>query len=249
MRFITEKEVIDLIKKTFPNIESVPATISFTQSGLLSSLDLVSLIFEIEAEFDVHFELEKLDLKLFDSPIMIADTVNNMNGAKELTLRSLFDDICSVDPSKSAVTFDDVTYSYNELSNKVHRLANAFINAGIEKGSHTVIILENCIEYILSYFALFYVGAIPVPINTRWTPSEAVRVIKDSGAQYFIAKEHSGKIVFSKLKEMLENENVAIKKVIMCDSDSSGLSEFDKLIACENEAEFKDLAGSDIAMI
>lgn len=162
MRFITEKEVIDLIKKTFPNIESVPATISFTQSGLLSSLDLVSLIFEIEAEFDVHFELEKLDLKLFDSPIMIADTVNNMNGAKELTLRSLFDDICSVDPSKSAVTFDDVTYSYNELSNKVHRLANAFINAGIEKGSHTVIILENCFEYILSYFALFYVGAIPV---------------------------------------------------------------------------------------
>ena len=103
MKLITETEVTDLIKRLFPDITDVPATISFTQSGLLTSLDLVSLIFEIETEFDVHFELEELDLKLFDSPVMIADTVNNMRGADQLTLRSLFDEICSGDPAQPEI--------------------------------------------------------------------------------------------------------------------------------------------------
>lgn len=249
MKLITETEVVELIKKTFPDINDVPATMSFTQSGLLTSLDIVTLIFEIETEFDVHFDLEDLDLKLFDSPIMIADTVNNMKGAASLTLRTLFDEICSKDVSQPAVTFDDVTYNYSDLTERVHRLAAGFINEGIKKGTHTVIILDNCMEYILSYFALFYIGAVPVPINTRWNPAEAVKVIKDSGASCFIAREHSGKLRFSQLREMLENDGVTIDRVILCDPDESGRSDFDRIAVDDTETVLEPLSGSDIAMI
>ena len=157
IKLVTENDIIKLIKGMFPDIEEVPATISFTQSGLLTSFDLVNLIFELESEFGLEFDLEELDLKLFDSPIMIADTINNMNGINKMTLRKLFDDICSRDMSKDALTFDDTTYTYKEISDKVKGLAAGFIEKGINKGTHTVIILDNCIEYILSYFALFYI--------------------------------------------------------------------------------------------
>lgn len=249
MKLITESEVVELIKKTFPDIDDVPATMSFTQSGLLTSLDIVTLIFEIETEFDVHFDLEELDLKLFDSPIMIADTVNNMKGAASLTLRILFDEICSKDVSQPAVTFDDVTVNYSDLMERVHRLAVGFIKEGIKKGTHTVIILDNCMEYILSYFALFYIGAVPVPINTRWNPAEAVKVIKDSGASYFIAREHSGKLCFSQLRDILENDGVTINRVILCNPDESGRSDFDKIAVDDTDTELEPLSGSDIAMI
>lgn len=249
MKLITETEVIDLIKRLFPDITDVPATISFTQSGLLTSLDLVSLIFEIETEFDVHFELEELDLKRFDSPVMIADTVNNMRGADQLTLRSLFDEICSGDPAQPAVTFDETTYSYRTLQDQVHRLAVGLLRTGIGKGTHTVIILDNCMEYILSYFALFYIGAIPVPVNTRWNPAEAARVIKDSGARFFIAREHSGRLRFSQLRSILEQEGTVIDAVILCDPDESGSSAFDRLARSEGAADLAALAGSDTAMI
>ncbi len=249
IKLVTENDIIKLIKGMFPDIEEVPATISFTQSGLLTSFDLVNLIFELESEFGLEFDLEELDLKLFDSPIMIADTINNMNGINKMTLRKLFDDICSRDMSKDALTFDDTTYTYKEISDKVKGLAAGFIEKGINKGTHTVIILDNCIEYILSYFALFYIGAVPIPINTRWNPSEAVTVIKDSEAEYFIARERSGKLKFSDIKEKLSADGYSIKKVIYCDANDEGISEFDSLCSTELQELPDNIAPEDVAMI
>lgn len=249
IKLVTENDIIKLIKGMFPDIEEVPATISFTQSGLLTSFDLVNLIFELESEFGLEFDLEELDLKLFDSPIMIADTINNMNGINKMTLRKLFDDICSRDMSKDALTFDDTTYTYKEISDKVKGLAAGFIEKGINKGTHTVIILDNCIEYILSYFALFYIGAVPIPINTRWNPSEAVTVIKDSEAEYFIARERSGKLKFSDIKEKLSADDYSIKQVIYCDVNDEGISEFASLCSNEFQELPDNIAPEDVAMI
>lgn len=249
IKLVTENDIIKLIKGMFPDIEEVPATISFTQSGLLTSFDLVNLIFELESEFGLEFDLEELDLKLFDSPIMIADTINNMNGINKMTLRKLFDDICSRDMSKDALTFDDTTYTYKEISDKVKGLAAGFIEKGINKGTHTVIILDNCIEYILSYFALFYIGAVPIPINTRWNPSEAATVIKDSEAEYFIARERSGKLKFSDIKEKLSADGYSIKQVIYCDANDEGISEFDSLCSTELQELPDNIAPEDVAMI
>ena len=249
MKLITENEVVNLIKNTFPDITNIPETISFAQSGLLTSMDIVTLIFEIEREFDIALNLENLNLKLFDSPIMIADTVNNMKGANELTLRILFDEICSQNFEDPALTFDDMTLTYKELSDKVHRLSIGFFQMGIKKNTHTVIILDNCIEYILSYFALFYIGAIPVPNNTRWNSAEAVKVILDSKAQYFISRENSGKLKFVDIYEDLKAVHHEVKEVIFTDACDNQISKFDKLLLSDIEELPDNIKGHDVAMI
>jgi fatty-acyl-CoA synthase len=249
MKLITEKEVIALIKNTLPNITDIPATVSFTQSGLLTSMDLVNLIFEIENEFNVEFDLDALDLKLFDSPIMIADTVNNMRGANDLTLKTLIDEICGQNPKKPALTFDAETLTYEELYGSIRRLASGFLDRGIDRGTHVIIILDNCLEYILSYLSLFYIGAIPIPINTRWNSTEAVKVILDSDGHYFIVREHSGRLVFTDIAKALANAGHKIEQIISCQASNDEKSDFN-VLAQHKIVEFSnDINGSDIAMI
>lgn len=249
IKVITEKDVIELIREKYPHIDAVPATVSFTQNGLFNSMDLVNMIFDIESAFDVSFDLEDLDLKLFDSPIMIADTVNNAKGLDKMTLRTLFDDICARDPGRSALTFDDKTYSYEELRRRVLGLAAGLSAKGIGQNSHVVILLDNCIEYIISYFALFYLGAIPVPINTRWKVSEAVNVICDSHASYFITSERAGTLKFSDLEQALADVGHTVKEVIFCDKDDNGSSLFDALTDKEALGEYAPIEPGDVAMI
>lgn len=248
MEFVTEIEITELIKKIFPEVKEVPVSTSFTQSGLLSSLDLVSLVFELETEFDVTFDLEEVDLAEFDSPIRIAETINKKRGMDQLTIRTLIQMICEKNPEKEAVTFDETTYSYEELYNKIKTLAYGMMEDGITKGTHVVIVLDNRMEYILSYFALFYIGAIPIPINTRWNVEEAVRVIIDSESEYFITAKHQGKLIFEEIKERLNQSKYAIKQIYYCGEEIEDGKKFENLFS-DKEVKLPELNGEDLAMI
>jgi len=250
MQIITEIDVVALIKRTFPNFGDIPVATSFTQSGLLTSMDLITLIFEIEKEFNITFDMSEMDLKKIDSPIIIAETINVMRGINNLTIKNLFDDICQNNLDAEAITFNDETFTYNEIYNKVRKLAAGFLANGIEKGTNTVIVLENSIEYILSYFALFYIGAIPVPINTRWNCSEAIKVITNSNAAYFIANEHTGKLKFSEILRELEKSNHGVTKVFYCDDTvAENCCSFAELLKGGLVEIPNNIDGSDVAMI
>lgn len=247
--FVSENEIVALLKHLFPDIEKVPVATSFTQSGLLSSMDLVNLVFEIENVFDLNFDLEKIDLGEFDSPIQIAETVNKARGSEKLTIRKLVDDIFTHNTGKDALTFNDVTYSYDTMYAQIKFLAAGFLEDGIGKGTHVVIILENSYEYILSYLALFYIGAIPVPINTRWHVDEVVKVVVDSDSEYFIVKKHQGTVVFSEVEAGLLQNQVKMKAVYYCDEDvPEGKKRFMDLML-DKAPELPPLCGEDIAMM
>ena len=63
MNVVTERQVIKFLnEKIVPGVE-IPATIPFVQSGVLDSLQLVNMIFELEKYFNVKFNLANLDLK------------------------------------------------------------------------------------------------------------------------------------------------------------------------------------------
>ncbi|MBQ9886953.1 MAG: AMP-binding protein [Lachnospiraceae bacterium] len=249
MEFITEKEVVDFIKKEFPQIENVPVTSSFTQNGLLSSMELVNMVLDLEAEFDVMFDLEEIDLSEFDSPIKIAETINNLKGANDFTIRRLIDEIFKDKDTEEALTFDDKTYTYGELDKKVKGLASGFISEGIKKGTHVIIILENCEEYILSYLALFYIGAIPIPINTRWNIEEVQRVIADSDSEYIITGLREGKLTLDEIKKSLGKNNIHISKIIVCGEEIPGETVSFNELFVDTEPRLENINGEDEAMI
>ncbi|WP_287389126.1 AMP-binding protein [Lachnospira sp.] len=252
MEFVTENDVIDLLKRNFPDLEKIPVSKSFTQSGILSSLDLVNLVFELENEFNVEFDLENIDLTEFDSPLKIAETINKLKGSDNNTIRKLIDSICSEKKDEIALIFDDYKITYGELYKNIKTLSFGFIKDGVNKGTHVAIILENCMEYIMSYFSLFYIGAIPIPINTRWNTNEAIRVIKDSDSCYFISKEHQGKLKFKDIYNALVEDNIKINKVYYCqenlDEEIKEIKKFSDIYS-DKEEKLNNITGEDIAMI
>lgn len=61
---------------------------------------------------------------------------------------------------------DGRTFTYREIHEQSNAVANALLAAGVGKGSHVAMMMENSPEQILAYFALAKLGAVCVPINT-----------------------------------------------------------------------------------
>jgi len=83
----------------------------------------------------------------------------------------------------------DVRLSFAELSARVDGLANAFLDAGIQKGERVGLLLMNSPEFVESYFALATVGAVIVPLNWRLVPDELEFILKDSGTKRLVFGE------------------------------------------------------------
>ena len=95
------------------------------------------------------------------------------------------------DPSGEAVVeLDGPRLSYQELWDRSVRVAGGLRAAGVGRGDRVAIRLGNGADWVLAFFGTLLAGAVAVPVNTRFTESEAQYVIDDSGASYvFSASE------------------------------------------------------------
>jgi fatty-acyl-CoA synthase len=71
--------------------------------------------------------------------------------------------------------------TYAELRARENRYANALLELGVERGDRVGVLLHNCVDYIVLYFAIARIGAIAVRLNTRLTSEELEFALTDSG--------------------------------------------------------------------
>ena len=74
--------------------------------------------------------------------------------------------------------------SYGELWDGALRVAGGLRGLGVERGDRVAIRLANGLEWVLAFFGSQLLGAVVVPINTRFTEEEVAYVVGDSGARY-----------------------------------------------------------------
>ncbi|MBW2065961.1 MAG: long-chain-fatty-acid--CoA ligase [Deltaproteobacteria bacterium] len=110
---------------------------------------------------------------------------------------------------KEAVVCGDRRFTYGEFAGRVWGLANFMGDQGMGKGDCIAILHRNGHEFLESYFATAYVGAILNPLNTRLSPGELTFILKDSEAKWLIASRR----FISEVKEILE-AGVALKQVL-----------------------------------
>ncbi len=103
-------------------------------------------------------------------------------------LRHVLDRHARQRPSAVFVRFEDGTeWSYAELRRHVRRTAAALQAAGVSQGSHVVVWLPNGCEALRVFFALGYIGAVYVPINTAYRGPLLAHVLANSGARVIVA--------------------------------------------------------------
>src|SRR5262249_48122341 len=74
--------------------------------------------------------------------------------------------------------------SYGELWERAARVAGGLRAEGIARGDRVAIRLGNGIDWILAFFGAQMLGAVVVPVNTRFTEDEVAYVVGDSGAKF-----------------------------------------------------------------
>jgi long-chain acyl-CoA synthetase len=77
--------------------------------------------------------------------------------------------------------------SYGGLWERSARVAGGLRAAGVARGDRVAIRLGNGIDWVLAFFGAQLLGAVVVPVNTRFTEEEVAYVVEDSGASYTFA--------------------------------------------------------------
>ena len=73
-------------------------------------------------------------------------------------------------PDKTALIHEDVRATYAQINIKANRLANWLMDQGIKKGDRVALIMENCLEYVVSYYGVLKTGAIISPLSSELKP-------------------------------------------------------------------------------
>jgi len=95
---------------------------------------------------------------------------------------------------REALVFRDRRYTFRQIATEVDRVARGLIHVGVRPGEKVAIWLLNCPEWIFAMFALAKIGAVHVPINTRFRTVDLGLVLERSNATTVITRDVSGPV-------------------------------------------------------
>ena len=127
----------------------------------------------------------------------------------DVPLTHLLDASAERFPHRKALMFFGRSMTYARLLSSVDRFAGALRRSGVRKGERVALILPNCPQEIIAFYAILRLGAIVVPTNPLYTASELHHQLRDSGARVVI--------VFDKAYETLANSlpGTAIEHIVV----------------------------------
>jgi long-chain acyl-CoA synthetase len=85
----------------------------------------------------------------------------------------------------------DQRLTFGEFERRVNRVATGLTRQGVRAGDHVAMLLSTDLEFPLSFFALMKLGAIIVPLNTRFKGEELAYEINDSQSKALIVDEEN----------------------------------------------------------
>jgi fatty-acyl-CoA synthase len=111
---------------------------------------------------------------------------------------------------REALVFRDLRLTFRELADNIDRVAKGLIQVGIRPGEKVGLWLNNCPEWIYSMFALAKIGAVQVPVNTRFRTADTEYVLKQSDCSTLITHDVSGPIDYLAMaRELVPREDYA----------------------------------------
>jgi malonyl-CoA/methylmalonyl-CoA synthetase len=92
---------------------------------------------------------------------------------------------------KPAITFlrdgrAETALSYLELERDANRMANAFLELGVEKGDRVVLFIPKSLIFVVAHLALQKLGAIAVPLNPGFKQAEMQYLLGDAQAKLIL---------------------------------------------------------------
>jgi acyl-CoA synthetase (AMP-forming)/AMP-acid ligase II len=125
-----------------------------------------------------------------------------MASSHHRTLPDVLRATASAYPTQQALLDGEVSLSYAHLHAEVRTTARALVALGVENGDRVGIWAPNSWQWAVSALAITYIGAVLVPLNSRYTGHEVVDIARRTRAKaLFVADGFLGRSQFDELRK------------------------------------------------
>ena len=100
-----------------------------------------------------------------------------------IPITTLVHEVARVFGPKPAIISDRWTVSYEELDERINRLANAYRELGLQHGDRFAVMATDSIEHIETALAICRAGGVYVPLNYRLREEATALEIRNIGSR------------------------------------------------------------------
>lgn len=118
-------------------------------------------------------------------------------------------------PDSTALVSADRSWTYAQLDSEAAEFAAGLLGLGVRRGDRVVLHLPNCAEFVLLWFALQRIGAVPVPAMPAYRSAEVSNLVRVSGAVAYVAPDRYQRFDYRPLAEELLNTEPTLKQVVV----------------------------------
>jgi long-chain acyl-CoA synthetase len=111
------------------------------------------------------------------------------------SLAHLIDESVATYGKHVALEFFGATTTYAELGEQIARVAEGLRKLGVRKGDRIALVLPNCPQHVVAFYAALRLGAVVIEHNPLYTPRELRHQFEDHGAQLAIVWDKVAKTV------------------------------------------------------
>ncbi|WP_028322105.1 AMP-binding protein [Desulfatiglans anilini] len=90
-------------------------------------------------------------------------------------------------PDRIALRFYGRDISYAELNESIDRFAQGLLALGLEKGDRVALFMQNCPQFVITYFGILRAGGVVVCLNPMFKQAELEYEISDAGSEILIS--------------------------------------------------------------
>jgi len=105
----------------------------------------------------------------------------------------------ALQPNKHSIITPEKILTYQNLKDESQIIANYFARLGIKKNDHVGILFDHNYKFLIAINAIWFIGAVPVPLNSRNTVEDIQSQIKQAGIKFLLIDETISP-QFSKIK-------------------------------------------------
>ena len=163
---------------------------------------------------------------------------------------------------REALMYEGRRWTFDEFRAEVDKVARALINLGVQPGDKVSLWMPNRAEWLFLFGAVAKIGAVLVPINTRFRTTDMQYLVNHSDSTALILMDRSGPVDFlDMLREVapeIDTGNAsdlrpsafpALRNVIVLGADHpAGTIDWDAMLAGADEVPASELANREAAV-
>jgi fatty-acyl-CoA synthase len=123
------------------------------------------------------------------------------------------------------------TFTYEELNARVDQLARGLLEIGVAQGDKVGLWMPNVPEWVVAYFATARIGAVVVPMNTRYRVHEVEYILDDSEATTLFAVGAFVGIDYLQMIDEIRDKLPNLKHVVVVGDPGDDMHGFDEIVA------------------